>query len=281
MELVHIIKKQYAKIDKALKSVIKDFNVADIHLFRLEVKKLRSVIRLARTARRKSAKRNLPEKLHIFYDAIGVIRSLQIQHQSIEKLNLKKYSLLTKPYLNFISESIEEQKALTKRLMKGKRHFKKEKKDLLKWFPSKLARKSIVKFISNNLQALAILMKPPSLSDESLHAIRKLLKIIMYTCSYTKEHTANPATEMMSKEDLKSITKILGDFQDMCTGLDLLHAHYKKQQGSQNERIAWRRLETKWWNEKERARLEIYELFQKDLLQVTPPTFDSNLSSIA
>ena len=71
---------------------------------------------------------------------------------------------------------------------------------------------------------------------------------------------------------IKSITKILGDFQDMCTGLDLLHAHYKKQQGSQNERMAWRRLETKWWNEKERARLEIYKLFQKDLLQVTPPT---------
>lgn len=271
MELIHTIEKCYTKIDTALKSVIKDFAIEDIHLFRLEVKKLRSVIRLAGVASRKSTRQKLPKKMHTFYNAIGVIRNLQIQHQTIEKLNQEKYSLLTKPYLNFISENIEEQKELTKRLVKEKKHFAKEKKDFLKCLPTKLTRKSIRKFNSNNVQALATLMTPPTLSDESLHSIRKLLKIIMYTWSYTCEHTANLSKMMMSKEDIKLITKILGDFQDKCIGLDLLHEHYKKQQGSQSERIAWRRLETKWWNEKENARLKIHALFQKYLLQFTPP----------
>lgn len=84
-------------------------------------------------------------------------------------------------------------------------------------------------------------MEPSSLSDESLHSVRKLLKYNLYTWSFTEELTDIPSSVLLSKKDLNSITKILGGFQDKCVGLDLLHTHYKKQQTSQKERTAWRR----------------------------------------
>ncbi len=264
LELVKTVKKRFAKIDDALKNVVKDFDANDIHLFRIEVKKLRSFLRLVSAGGGKHSRQKLPNKLYGFYCSIGVIRNLQIQKKNIEELDNPEYSSLTKYYLDYIHNKIGRHIEELRTFGKGKRQFSKGRQEIIKNLPSRLKLKSIRKFTGDKLKTLTNLMKPSSLSDESLHSVRKTLKDILYTWSYTNEKTAIPSVVVMSKKDIRSITTLLGNFQDKCVGLDLLHAHYKKQLTNLNERLVWRKLENKLWNEKESDRENIHKVFQKE-----------------
>ncbi len=263
LQIVDGIKNRYLKIDRALKRVIKNFAEKDIHLFRLEVKKLRSFLRLASVAKGKSSSLKLPKKLHSFYNAIGVIRNLQLQKQSIEELKSVEYSIFQEPYLNFIKNEIDERTVSASKKVNCKKPFGGGRRKLLKRSPDELKQKSIQKFTREKLKALSKLMQPSSLSDEALHAVRKILKDILYTWSFTKERTTLPSIVTLSKEEINTIIEMLGEFQDQCVGLDLLHKHYKPQQTEPNVREAWRNLENTWWREKEIKRKAIHTLFHK------------------
>lgn len=110
-----------------------------------------------------------------------------------------------------------------------------------------------------------IVLEPFSTSDESLHSIRKLLKDLLYTWPYIKQEASVmlPAAMFSCQEDITSITKLLGDFQDMRAGLNLLHVDYIDQETNERERILLRDIEREWWKEKEITREEIHKMFQK------------------
>lgn len=261
-ELISRIKEKYKKIDRILNNVILDFDPGDIHLFRLEVKKLRSLLRFSCAAKKKPL--NIPKKLRAFYRTLGVVRSLQIQLQSIKNIPPTGCYSLQKSYPDFITREIEGKLASAKKMVTRKNPFAKEKHALLSRLPNGIRQKAIRRFTTQHVSRLAHLMQPAYLPDESLHRIRKLLKDILYTWPLTAERTALPSTIIMSKEEVHAITEILGNFQDTCTRLDLLHAHYKRQQLSLNQRLAWRTLENHWWQEKELDRENIHKLFQKE-----------------
>lgn len=235
----------------------------DIHAFRIEVKKLRSFICLASSAPHASSLK-VSIILDEIYNAIGSIRSLQLQQQCIKAIS-PEYIVIQKIYLTFISGKIEHQMLHAIKMGKRGKFLKKSNRRILNHLSSGLKQKSIRVFTNEKLQALSALMKPASLSDESLHAIRKLLKEISYTWKFTNKRTSVPSVIVMSKKEIDYITKILGNFHDRCIGLDLLHTHYKEQQMNENERRAWRALENDWWAKKESARAEIHELFQKGI----------------
>ncbi len=237
----------------------------DIHAFRIEVKKLRSFICLASSAPHASSLK-VSAMLDEIYNAIGSIRSLQLQQQCIERIT-PGYITFQKTYLIFISKKIEHQMLQARKIGKQGKFLKKSRRRILNHLPSALKQKSIRVFTNEKLQALSALMKPSSLSDESLHAIRKLLKEISYTWKLTNKPASVPSVIVMSKKEIDYITNILGDFHDRCIGLDLLHAHYKEQQMDESERRVWRELENEWWAKKESARAGIHELFQKGIFR--------------
>lgn len=261
-KLINTVKKKYRKIDQLLNEVIIDFGSDNIHLFRLEVKKLRSLLQFSCAAKKKTI--NIPKKLRSFYHALGIIRSLQIQYQSIKDITHVACDSLKKTYLDFISVAIEKKLTETRKSITHKSPFAKEKRVLLSQLPNGIKQKVIRRFTAQHVSTLTYLMQPAYLSDKSLHTIRKLLKDILYTWALTAEPTALPSAIIMSKEEVHYVTEILGSFQDKCTGLDLLHAHYKKQHLSLQERHLWRSLENHWWLERERARENIHALFQKE-----------------
>lgn len=266
MQLVTTIKKRYVRINKLLKRVAQDFDAKYIHQFRLEVKKLSSFLRMVSTTMPKRSNLKLPEKLHKFYGIMGAIRNLQLQQQSIKGLLKVEYFDLQDTYLSFIKTEIDEQIMFARRLVKDKKPFANGRKKLLEHLPSNLKQKFIRKFTLRKLKAIVRLMQPSWLSDESLHAIRKLLKDILYTWSFTKERTAILSLVAMRKKDISSIAKILGEYQDRCVGLDLLHMYSKKQEDGSRQRILWRRLENKRWSEKESARKDIYKVLHQGFL---------------
>lgn len=265
-ELVNIIKKRYAKIDKAVKCVAADFALDDIHRFRLKVKKLKSFLALVAAVKRKGVHLKLPGRLHEFYNAVGIIRGLQLQQASIKKFPHEGFEPLVKSYQDFVSICIDQEISRARKLLKGNRTFTIRTRTLRERLPKKLAPASTRKFARHQMETLTTLMHPASLSDASLHAVRKLLKDVLYTWSYANLNYKHPHQVPLSQEEIISIVKTLGDFQDKCAGLDLLHIHYKEQQGGARERIMWRKLENLWWKEKEVNRATIHKLFHKGSL---------------
>ncbi|PZR31026.1 MAG: hypothetical protein DI538_21690 [Azospira oryzae] len=250
-------------MNQAWKLVSGNFAMEDIHAFRIEIKKLRSFLCLASTAPH-ACSLKVSVRMDRLYTTIGNIRSLQLQKQRMDRIS-PQYAPIQKSYLTFISTEIERQTVKAGNLAKSGKFLKKSRRMILNQLPSRLKQKSIRMFTNEKLQALSALMKPSSLSDESLHAIRKLLKEISYSWKLTNKRTSILSVIVMSKKELDYITDILGDFHDRCIELDLLHAHYKQQQMDENERRIWREWENDGWFKKERAREGIHALFQKGI----------------
>jgi CHAD domain-containing protein len=266
-----IVRKRYDKIDKALKRLTTSFAPEDIHRFRLQVKKLRSYLSLAGTGKQKSNRLKLPTKLHQFYHVIGFVRNLQLQQQRITPLDHAQYSNFITHYLLLISKDIDYGIVQAMRIVRRKKTFTKERDRLLAHLPSKLKKATCQKFTRQHLEELKELLQPSSLSDDALHAVRKLLKDVLYTWHYTnKVKSSIPVPEWMSMEEISTIIKMLGSFHDKCEALDLLHIHYKQQESDSDQRLMWRMLENSWWQEKEIERVDIHTHLQKELALLLP-----------
>ena len=280
-QIVNIIKKKYKRINLAFDKIIRHFNENDIHVFRVEVKKLRAFLRLVGAGMDETPKLKLRKKLHKFYKALGIIRSLQIQQQRIQEVSEDKYSTLPKTYLNLLTTKIATNIDLFQEQAKGVKPFKKGEQKLLSILPGKLRLIRIREFIRSEVNKLEKLLEPFSTADESLHSIRKLLKDLLYTWPYIKVEAAIilPAAMISGQEDLSSITKLLGDFQDTCVGLNLLHADYIDQEINESKRKLLRDIERKWVEEKEAIRKEIIKVFKKKIMpshQTYPSPPDSD-----
>ncbi len=263
-QIAKIIRRKYAGINLALDDTIRHFNAGPIHTFRVEVKSLRAFLRLVATIEECRGLK-LPRRLHQFYRIIGVIRSLQIQQERINRSLGKPFPVLLKNYLDLIAHQIDNKIVEARKLIEGKRPFKKGMQKLLKILPVKLGRKTIGGFASKTFETLRALIDffPPS--DESLHSIRKSLKDILYTWPFMKEKKTGkiPSSMLFSQEDINLMTKLLGDFQDSCTSLSLLSAVHGNNQISSGESIVLRKLERQWKNEKEVTLKEIFEVLTR------------------
>lgn len=259
MKMVKSFKKKYNNIEETFRIVIKHFDAGNIHKFRLEVKKLNSLLRLAGIVHKHS--RLLA--LHKFYKAVGIIRSPQLQQQRIVLLKRERYKILSKSYLKYLKQAIADEKVKAVNLIKRKKPFGKEVKKIVDRLPERLKRTSIQTFIDQKMGIHTRLLKLNSISDESLHVARKSLKDMVYISSEVKESSLIPSSSSVSKKTIHATTKLLGEFHDKCVSLDLLQAHVKLQPINTEERKIWHDLENEWWEEKERDRVKIHAIFKR------------------
>ena len=79
-EMVRIIRKRCKNIDHALRSLAlhadpeEEVDMKEIHVFRVEVKKLQALLRMTGTARHARRCIKIPKKLHGIYRIMGTIR---------------------------------------------------------------------------------------------------------------------------------------------------------------------------------------------------------------
>ena len=83
--IIEIAEERFKTIHKLFHQIIKEFNVDDIHDFRVEVKKLRAFLRLLDSEKEIEGPL-IPKLLKTFYGYIGIIRNIQLH-----KHNLFKY----------------------------------------------------------------------------------------------------------------------------------------------------------------------------------------------
>jgi len=177
----------------------------DIHQFRVTYKKLRALLRMANAT---GHKKDIQQVLKKLYAAAGVIRDLQIHHQTVSDYFLQ-YNTLPEKYLQHIQQEITSGIYAFRKVYKQV-SFSRAKKLVLRHLPRKLSREKLIKWHKTNTDAIKE-AADSRLQDEQIHEIRKHIKDLLYTESY-----------ISSANNYKDTAHILGDFMDSCILLTLL-----------------------------------------------------------
>ncbi|HTM92933.1 MAG TPA: CHAD domain-containing protein [Flavisolibacter sp.] len=225
--IIDAYKTRFKKLSNFYQKVPEEFDMDDIHHFRVEMKKLRAFIRLTNLTTPDQQKK-IPKELKRFYNTCGNIRNLQLQQQRIT--NLASDLLMEAPdlYLQYLRDE--------EKLAKKKAHelaenisLKQFEKDLIDSSTGLIQEIKKV-FVQRNKQRLSILFTLPFYYDEALHDIRKVVKDLMYNYKYVdQEINVELPPDLASLKNMETLTTSLGDFHDLCIALFLLSPMYLNQ----------------------------------------------------
>jgi hypothetical protein len=264
-EIENIIKKRFEKVNEAFDHVRLRFMEDDVRIFRVKVKKLQSCLNLIGGTENHLNPLKLPRKIAKYYKISGAIRTLQMQRNHIKKTLNGKQIVLPQTYLTLIKNKIDHHVKTTSKLIKSERPFDKEQVKLLDLLPQHLSTKTIGKLIHSERREFEKLITPVFLSDQSIHAIRKVLKNLLHISPYIEISTGGflPYALLSTKENIDSFSVILGSFHDISTAIESLYAACLKVKVDDNENKVLRDVASIWISERETARENIYDELQK------------------
>lgn len=218
-----VLENRFAKIGRHYNNLLEDFEIEEIHQFRLNVKKLKAFLVLlnADAATKKSL--TLTKPLKTFYHAVGELRNRQLGRQEISRL-CEPLGLET-PYRYLHRSQNEETKAkTTARSLALRTPLHKLLQNLRNNAPDKVSEDAIENFVAGQKYALMKLLLVSNYSDENLHSMRKLLKRFLYLWPWAAaEITSVPHCACFEKGVCVSLCETLGDFHDRCIALQLLN----------------------------------------------------------
>jgi CHAD domain-containing protein len=252
------VKKRLKRIDKLSRQIHRYFEAEDIHMFRMETKKLRAILRLIGTDRIKGKKLVLPKHLKGLYRVLGAIRSLQLQQQNISAaITEDGNGGMCATYLNLLNAKEADKMIKAESLLINNKALQKEKQRISGVVPAKIGKLRIDKFIKSTGSRLQQLANEETLSDESLHMLRKLLKDLLYCWSYIKADIAPASPSFPSGiEDIRKIVDLLGDFQDIFMSIIQLESDYIYI-NNERERTLLLDIRTKWQHKKDEIKKQV------------------------
>ncbi len=253
-EIIKLFDKRFKKIRKHYGGLLEDFEVEEIHSFRLEMKKLRAFIRLVNISLPGKKTVKINKKIKSFYNTTGDIRNLQLHQQRIN--HICNGLLLTKPicYLQALHNEEMQQKQKARQLAK-KISFDRFKEKILGSVHDKLKAKPARAFVIQKKLALFELLSLQYYHDEALHDIRKTLKDLLYDWTYIDSFTTLLLPPSFLKEkNIESITNKLGNYHDLCMALYFFNPMYtgqiinkpeKENLQALRQQLEWRKEEMK------------------------------------
>ncbi len=203
------------KIVSLSKKSASGFGQDDIHDFRVSVKKLRAFLRLLNTEWGDPPVLKIPKPLRKFYHRAGDVRNLQVQIETIKSLGRGKPIA---GYLELLQQELEESKRQMDASLPSSTRLDYEEKKLDHDLPPKLNKKIISDFVLQKKGAILNILNEEK-TDENLHELRKILKDLMYNEKWIEGIATLDTFPITS--DLKTMTDLLGDHQDL-----FMHLHY-------------------------------------------------------
>jgi CHAD domain-containing protein len=254
-ETVHILKSRFEKIQASFDAAIVYLDAEDIHVFRVEVKKLRAFLQLA-SPREKT---KLPRHLHHFFRIVGEIRNIQLQEQRIRDA-FPHESSLPQSYLTLLSIEAADHIRRARKLVATRLSIAADEQRLLHAFPGRLSKNSLREFTHENIRVLqTIADHAEPVGDDTLHSLRKCLKGLLYNQCYIRKEAADilPLSLSAGKNTLTALVELLGQYQDLRSGLFLLRPRYIDQVPDAAERRRLQRVRTQWENDKAAIKRQI------------------------
>lgn len=219
-EIINHLHKRFSKLEGRYHDVVERFDVDAIHDFRVEIKKLRAVLRLM-SASHSHHQLKIPGDIKDFYTSIGIVRNLQLHQLRMQKMWADS---VNKPsqYLEYLHFEEEMQKKRAKELSRTISIAVLQEK-VLKTGPTMFTKESPQVFVSQKHTRLQQLVMAPLAGDEELHDIRKTVKDLLYTWKYIEpDAVAILPVPLTSADKMDALSGSLGDFCDLCVALSLL-----------------------------------------------------------
>jgi CHAD domain-containing protein len=265
-KLVVLVKKSFRKVDAAFQKLSAQLVGGNIHLFRVEVKKLRALLRLISMGADMPESLKLPRSIKKIYRLGGLIRNQQLQHQHILKETRAANKRLPGEYLDILDKEAGAKIRRLKKLLKDRKSFSKQKGAIVDKLKGKLSDTAVEEFIRVKMAMLRILAQQPDPDEDSLHRIRKSLKDLQYNWPFIEEKaSALLPPGLRSKDNLSSLTDLFGNFQDARVGLSLLQGAYLDKIQEEKERMELLEIKDKWQTNKEKTRQEIQAVLENIL----------------
>ncbi|MEO8763116.1 MAG: CHAD domain-containing protein [Ginsengibacter sp.] len=249
---------RFNKIEVLVQKVINGFDVEAIHEFRTEIKKLRASFRLLNVEIGKK-KLRLSKEIKTLYDYAGTIRNLQLQLVNMQVYSPVTSSNVIEIYIEYLKKIVDK----WKEHIIGSGGFGKNFNHNMEceYLPRKLRRSSVKKFVQDKMNELACLLSELP-NDDVLHAIRKVLKDVFYNWTFIKQDRELLPPGLSKKEEIKSLTEVLGRFMDKSIGIILLETFCKDCEENgifyENEIGELQDIESSWKREKQELLSIIY-----------------------
>ena len=226
-EIEQIIKKYFKKLHHLLGQIEKDFDPEAIHHFRVQVKKLRALLRLLATELQDTDGLRLPKQLKELYLSAGKVRDRQLH---LIKVN-NTYKEVNKPavYLLLLQNELEKCKNELRRIIK-KDPLPGSEVIITGNLPAQLTPENIKVFIRQKEAIINIVLSAAQLTNDDLHTVRKNVKDMLYVIKAFQEDAERP--EQVSFFPDKEIKKAallaeeLGKFIDTCMAVSFVKSSW-------------------------------------------------------
>jgi CHAD domain-containing protein len=222
-EMEQLIKKYFKKLRHLLSEIEKDFDPEAIHHFRVQVKKLRALLRLLATELQDADDLRLPKQLKELYLSAGKVRDMQLHLITVNNT----YDEANKPaaYLLLLQNELEKCKVELRLIIK-KDSLPGSEVIIISNLPAQLSPENIKVFIRQKEAIINILLSAAQLTNDDLHTVRKNVKDVLYVIKALKEDAERPElVSFLRDNEIKKATVLaeeLGKFIDTCMAVSFV-----------------------------------------------------------
>lgn len=236
----------------------KGFNEKAIHLFRVDVKKLRAFLRMIRPVAEEPDQLKFTGKFKKLYSLTGKIRDRQLCLKRIKEYNKARDNKLRNKI--YVLEKEIEEFAEKRDDFLTKREFAEIEEKIIKQIPVISGDVFMKNFFQQRLNVINEIVSKGEFKDKELHSIRKSIKDIIYITRIFRDGLKAPRpfpfwneTELKKAENL---SHTLGLFNDACIALSfLVPADIKKADTGEKEHL--QSVRRQWLAEKQKLKKDI------------------------
>jgi len=252
-----IIQQFFKRLNISMTLIKKDFDSTAIHDFRVDVKKLRSFIKLLALEPKAAKDLMLPPGIKKLYTLCGKIRDIQLQQLRMKEA-FKDYNQLDE-YENLLNNEMNRWMKKVNIALRYRPLLDAEQK-LPGNLPDRLSRGSIQQFFKQKKENMCTIISVGFFIDDELHSIRKNIKDIIYINKLLVGNVGMPVKAMQwDKAEIKRaelLAQELGRYNDYCFALSFLKSDRLKTIKSK-ERKSIQIIRKEWKLEKRLKRKEI------------------------
>ena len=247
---------RFSKVNLALHRLDNRFETKDIHDFRVEVKKLKALIRLFNSAAPDSSLCRFPKQLNKIYKGLGHLREWQIQQiKMIEACSERNFSQPLS-YINKIIRKTALHRRKIGELLNPLPQIEKDKEEIKSLLPHNIPAALKQAFVYKKMKNIHELLMSGVNDDESLHYMRKMLKDAQYTLSGAEKEFKTIEGSSRLKT-IQTVSGKLGELHDLHVALCLLNRELKTVKKKTEEKTLLRKIRIAWQFEKEKIRQEV------------------------
>ncbi|MDR3716443.1 MAG: CHAD domain-containing protein [Puia sp.] len=249
----------------------------EIHAFRVEVKRLRALVRMAAGIDNRHVHSKIPKKIRRYYRIMGRIRNILLQEERIRKALLPGKAgeegappATGNKYLLLLEREVSGYRILAKAAAGDTDGLKKDglKKTEKRWIRRlhiHPAATDTGKWVARQIQRIRRLLASGNPIGIAIHPIRKILKDLLYTWDFTGPYIAKqlPAALPLTREALEALTDRLGEFLDIAVAVDFLRPAYTDLISTEKERTLLLDLHRQWLEEMEQRGLDLHTLLNE------------------